>query len=186
MSGPGANKGSLKYVFNGKHGYKYIRNYIVLYCIVGLCICICHWLQIQIQSTIQKSWKQQIQGPPMCVEGMRVMQEMQSSRLVCLAVCKRCRQLLNGLLSFNPGADCKSLELSTHPPTAQNRLVRLPNSTQEGRGLPPCLFGCHLIDHPGKLMPRHSIIHVLQKDNVNYQLSNSTCGTVNNLALCKK
>ena len=126
----------------------------------------------------------------MCVEGMLVMQEMQSSRLVCLAVCKRCRQLLNGLLSFNPGADCKSLELATHQPTAQNRLVRLPNSTQEGRGLAlgfqGCLFSCHLIDHPGKLMLRHSIIHVLQKDNVNYQLSNSTCGTVNNLALCKK
>ena len=52
-----------------------------------------------------------------CVEGMRVMQEMQSSRLVCLAVCKRCRQLLNGLLSFNPGADCKSLELPSHQPT---------------------------------------------------------------------
>ena len=66
----------------------------------------------------QKSWKQQIQRPPMCVEGMRVMQEMQSSRLVCLAVCKRCRQLQNGLLSFNPGADCKSLELATHQPTA--------------------------------------------------------------------
>ena len=132
MSGPGANKGSLKCVFNGKHGYKYIRYYIVLYCIVGLCICICHWLQIQIQSTIQKSWKQQIQGPPMCVEGMRVMQEMQSSRLVCLAVCKRCRQLQNGLLSFNPGADCKSLELATHQPTAQNRLVRLPNTRGSG------------------------------------------------------
>ena len=68
----------------------------------------------------------------MCVEGMRVMQEMQSSRLVCLAVCKRCRQLQNGLLSFNPGADCKSLELATHQPTAQNRLVRLPNTRGSG------------------------------------------------------